>query len=220
MLDLVIYGAGGLGRELRALVRAVDPEQKKWRFLGYADDALPAGHAVGNGSVLGDRNWLAAVTRPTAVVFGVASPPVKATLHAVLAPNPKVSFPVLIHPRAWVEPSASLAPGAVVAPFCFVAVDAHLGTGVFLNSGSQVGHDTRVGDYSSVMPSANISGNVSVGAQTLIGAGAKILQGLTVGSNSTVGIGSVVLTHVPDDCTVMGYPAKRVSIAPKIPEHS
>ena len=41
-----------------------------------------------------------------------------------------------------------------------------------------------------------------------IGAGATILPGVTVGENSVVGAGSVVTKDVPDNCIVVGSPAR------------
>jgi sugar O-acyltransferase (sialic acid O-acetyltransferase NeuD family) len=210
MRDLVIYGAGGLGREVLELVRATDPQWSLWNFLGFIDDSLRAGTMVSEYPVLGGLDWLTSRVTPTAVVMGLASPSAKAHLYAKLQENPHIVFPTFVHPLAHVEPSASLAPGTVASPFCFVAVGASLGICLFLNVASQVGHDSILGDFCSLMPSVNISGNVTMGARTLVGAGAKILQGLSIGSDAVIGIGSVVLKDVPDRCTVIGYPAKIV----------
>lgn len=210
MQDLVIYGAGGLGRELLGLLRALDPDERQWRFKGFIDDSRETGDPVDGCKVVGGKKTLLSADTPLSVVMGIASPAAKASLYAELAENPHLSFPVLIHPRAYVEPSARLSPGSVVSPFCFVAVNARLGLCTFLNAAAQIGHDSTLGDFSSVMPSVNISGNVSIGPRTLVGVGARILQGLAVGADSTVAIGSVVLNDVPDQVTVMGYPARVV----------
>jgi sugar O-acyltransferase (sialic acid O-acetyltransferase NeuD family) len=215
MRDLVIYGAGGLGREVLGLVRATDPQRSRWNFLGFIDDSLRAGTQVSEYPVLGGLDWLASRAVPTAVAMGLASPSAKADLYAKLKENPHIVFPTFVHPLACVEPSASFAPGTMASPFCFVAVGASLGICLFLNVASQVGHDSVLGDFCSVMPSVNISGNVTIGPRTLVGAGAKILQGLSIGSDATVGIGSVVLKDVPDRCTVIGYPARVVKAMEK-----
>ena len=208
MRDLIIYGAGGLGREMLGLVCAMDPQRSKWNFLGFIDDGKPAGTPVSDAVVLGGMSWFSSVAGSVAVVMGLADPEAKGAVYAKLSQNPMIEFPVLVHPLAYVEPSATLAPGVIVSPFCFVALSASLGICSFLNAASQVGHDSVVGDFCSVMPSVNISGNVTIGPRTLVGAGAKILQGLKIGSDATVGIGSVVLNDVPDACTVLGYPAR------------
>ena len=85
------------------------------------------------------------------------------------------------------------------------------GIGVFLNSGAMIGHDTVVGDFTSIMPMSAISGNVVIGECCMIGVQTAIRQGLAIGRNCTVGMGSIVLRDVPDDSTVLGNPAKKVS---------
>ena len=210
MLDLVIYGAGGMGREILELVRASDPTREKWNFIGFIDDGIPVNTSLGDAAVLGGVSWLSRACSSIGVIMGLADPIVKSELYSVLSQNPKVEFPVVVHPWAYVESTASLSPGTVVSSFCFVAVDAFMGVCSFLNVASQVGHDSVVGDFCSIMPSVNISGNVTIGPRTLVGVGSKILQGLRIGSGATVGIGSVVLNDVPDGCTVMGYPARVV----------
>lgn len=51
---------------------------------------------------------------------------------------------------------------------------------------------------------------LSIGANSFIGQGALVLA--NIGCNSTVGAGSVVNREVPDGVTVMGNPARRVSL--------
>ena len=208
--DLVVYGAGGLGREMAALIRAIDPQGKQWRMAGFIDDSFPADSIVDDSLVLGGKTFLSRTERPLSVVMGIASPSAKYDIYQSLKDHSLLSFPILIHPTAWVEPSAQMAPGAVIGPFCFVAISSCLGICTFMNVSSQLGHDAKLGDFCSVMPGAAVAGNVRVGSRTLIGAGVKILQGLNIGSQSTVGMGSVVLKDVPSRATAMGYPARVV----------
>jgi UDP-2-acetamido-3-amino-2,3-dideoxy-glucuronate N-acetyltransferase len=48
-----------------------------------------------------------------------------------------------------------------------------------------------------------------------IGANATILPGITIGENAMVGAGAVVTHHVPDNCLVIGNPAKTVKFLVK-----
>ena len=212
-MKLVIYGAGGLGREMLALLRASDPGGQ-WNFIGFVDDGKRPGTRVGDAGVLGGLDWFLSEEEPVAVVMGLADPSAKASLYEKLSglPNARIKFPVMIHPLAHVEPSASFAQGTVIFPFCFIAVEASMGVCSFLNTASYLGHDSIVGDFCSVMPNANISGNVTIRSGTFVGSGANILQGLKIGSDATVGMGSVVLRDVPDGCTVVGNPAQAKKI--------
>ena len=210
-MDLVIYGAGGLGREILAFLRS-GAFDELWNFIGFIDDGKPAGACAGGATILGGIDRLLSSEEPLAVVMGLADPSVKASLYEKLSGLSNVKFPVLIHPLAHVEPSASLAPGTVIFPFCFVAVEASMGICSLLHAGALLGHDSILGNFGSVMPHAGISGNVTIGVRTFVGSGAKILQMLKIGSDATVGMGSVVLRDVPDGCTVVGNPAQAKKI--------
>ena len=47
-----------------------------------------------------------------------------------------------------------------------------------------------------------------IGDNVVIGAGAKCLGNITIGNNVMVGSNAVVLNDVPDNCTVVGIPAR------------
>ena len=50
----------------------------------------------------------------------------------------------------------------------------------------------------------------TIGNNVMISAGAKVLGSFTVGENSKIGAGSVVLSEVPPNCTVVGVPGRIV----------
>jgi sugar O-acyltransferase (sialic acid O-acetyltransferase NeuD family) len=200
---VIVYGAGGLGREILQIVKAM-PDA---RVLGYVDDGVPSETERNGARVLGGIEYIESLDSDVSVVIGISDPSVKRGIFDRLSRNPRVSFPNIAHPRAIVSEFASLSRGTVITQSCIVSVDASLGAGVFLNMGAIVGHDAKIGDYSSVMPLAAISGNVSIGEGCLIGAQSAIHQGITVGDGCIVGMGAVVIRDVPDGATVMGNPA-------------
>jgi len=51
---------------------------------------------------------------------------------------------------------------------------------------------------------------IVVGEKCWLGAGATVLPGVTIGKRSVVGAGAVVTRDVPDDCLVLGVPARVV----------
>jgi serine O-acetyltransferase len=44
-----------------------------------------------------------------------------------------------------------------------------------------------------------------------VGAGAKILGDVVIGSNVVIAANSLVISNVPDNCTVAGVPARVIS---------
>lgn len=47
-----------------------------------------------------------------------------------------------------------------------------------------------------------------IGNNVMIGAGAKIIGPVKVGNNCQIGAGAVVVHNIPDNCVVIGIPAK------------
>ena len=208
MRDLIVYGAGGLGREIAEVVRRINERHYIWNFLDFADDSPKNGFVWKTFEILGDINFIRAFGKPLDVVIGIGSPKAKKTLYEKLKELPHVHLPLIIDPAAEITNPAGIGEGTVIFPLCFVSLNVALGRCVYLNTGAYVAHDSTVGDFSSIMPHVSISGNVIIGQETLIGAGASILQGKSVGARSIVGMGSVVIDDVPEERTVVGNPAR------------
>ena len=205
---IVIYGAGGLGREIYELIDEVN----KYNILGFLDDGIINNKESVNIPILGGIEFLHNIEYPIGVVFAISDVYVKQNIYKkILQINKGHYFPIVIAKNSYVSKRAMLSEGTIVGRYCSVSTSVQLGKLVFLNTKCDIGHDSIIGDFCSLMPSVNVSGNASVGQRTLIGVQSAILQGIKIGSDVTVGMGSKVMTDVPDNCTVMGYPAKIIA---------
>lgn len=79
-------------------------------------------------------------------------------------------------------------------------------TGIVIHQWSKIGKGTTI--YQNVTI-GNANGP-KIGCNCVIGAGACILGDIVLGDNVKVGANAVVLTDIPDNCTVVGVPAKIV----------
>lgn len=206
-LPLVIYGAGGLGRELSAWVR----HQPGYVFVGFIDDFISTQARVGRDAVLGGMDAVGRLAEGGLlnVIVAIGDPVVKAEICADLSKYPVV-FPIMTHPSVIMDDRSSVTIGAgtVIAAGCVLTTDIVLGRHVLLNLNTTVGHDTEVGDFASVMPGAQISGGVTIGERVLIGTGSCLLNEVTIGMESKIGAGAVVTHDIPAHCTAVGIPAK------------
>jgi sugar O-acyltransferase (sialic acid O-acetyltransferase NeuD family) len=89
-----------------------------------------------------------------------------------------------------------------------VTSDVTIGIGVLINLSCTIGHDCIIGDFVELCPGVNVSGNCVIGSFTFIGTNSVILPNITIGKNVTVGAGSVITKNIPDNCVVIGIPAK------------
>lgn len=204
---IVIYGAGGLGREVLQLIRDTDTDGVR-EILGFIDDGVEVGVVRNDAVVLGGMEYLDALSEPIGVVFGLADPRAKERRYHALKQNPLISFPTVIHPRALIRAYTTIQEGVVIVADCHVSVNVHIGRCVLLDDSATIGHDVAIGDFSSILPQAAVSGNIDIGARCLLGVGCMLRQGISVGADAVVGMGSVVLRDVPPEAIVYGNPAK------------
>ena len=97
---------------------------------------------------------------------------------------------------------------------------ATIGKGLFIDHGNGViiGETAIVGDNVTLYQGVTLGGtgketgkrHPTIGDNVMISAGAKILGSFTVGENSKIGAGSVVLSEVPPNSTVVGVPGRVV----------
>ena len=97
---------------------------------------------------------------------------------------------------------------------------AKIGKGLFIDHGNGViiGETTVIGDNVTLYQGVTLGGtgkekgkrHPTIGNNVMISAGAKVLGSFMVGENSKIGAGSVVLSEVPPNCTVVGVPGRVV----------
>lgn len=106
--------------------------------------------------------------------------------------------------------SVHIGSGSVIMPFSVLSNHSSIGLGSLLNGYAMLGHDCTIGDFCEICPFTAISGNCEVGSFTFIGTGAILLPNIKVGKNVIIGAGSLVTKDIPDNCVVIGSPAKLV----------
>lgn len=97
---------------------------------------------------------------------------------------------------------------------------ATIGKGLFIDHGNGViiGETAIIGDNVTLYQGVTLGGtgkecgkrHPTIGNNVMISAGAKILGSFTVGENSKIGAGSVVLSEIPPNSTVVGVPGRVV----------
>jgi len=104
---------------------------------------------------------------------------------------------------------------------------ASIGKGVFIDHGMGIviGATAEVGDGVTIFHGVTLGGtgkhkgkrHPTVGAGVLLGTHATLLGPITIGANSKIGAGSVVLTDIPPNSTVVGIPPTQRIIANAAP---
>lgn len=126
---------------------------------------------------------------------------VKETLH---------EFTSCIHSSVIFSPKARHGHGCMILHGAIVQVQTILGDHVIVNTGAKIDHDCVIEDYVHIAPGVTLCGTVRIGEGSLVGAGSTILPGRKIGNWAVIGAGAVVTQDVPENCVVIGNPARNI----------
>ena len=199
-MTLLIYGAGGLGREVLAALQisgvdvagfVVDP--------GFSDGEIK-GFRV-RASVLE-----ASLSRTARFVLAVGDG--RARQQAALSLGAETEFVTVRHPAALVGPGVSIGVGAMLIGPINITTDVAVGAHTLINPGCTIAHDCVLEDFVNLGPSCSLAGRVTVREGANLGVGVSVAPGVVIGAWSTVGAGAVVIRDVEPGATVAGVPAR------------
>lgn len=211
MKDIVIYGAGGFGREIACLLKAINEIHPQWNLLGFIDDGIPAGVSNRYGKVLGNLEWLNNYQHPLSVAIAIANPKIL-LLVTTKTNNANINFPNLIAPNVsfYDKDSFQMGKGNIIFFGCRFSCDVQIGDFNLFNGFVALGHDVILGSYNILNPSVRISGEVVVGNGNFFGVQSIILQGKKIGNQTKIGVNSVIMRNTKDGYLYHGNPAKIV----------
>ncbi|MBR3449324.1 MAG: acetyltransferase [Bacteroidales bacterium] len=211
MKDIAIFGVGGFGREVLALIKDINRLEPTWNIVGFFDDGYEKGEMFNGYPNLGKMEDLNKWEAPLSLTLAIGSPTIKKKILDRIT-NPLVDYPTLIHPSVWIgdKEFVEIGKGCILCAGVMITTNVQINDFVILNLQCTVGHDTVINDHASFMPSVNISGEVIVGEGVYVGTGAKIINQLEIGAYSIVGAGAVVAERLPAHCTAVGIPAKPI----------
>ncbi len=211
MKDIVIIGAGGLGREILGLIQSINKKESRWRVKGFYDDGAECGKLIHGLPILGKVEALNAQQEALDVAIAIGDSSTRRKVYDGLNKQ-RLSFPALISPDATIldEESVSIDEGVLCCAGTILTCDITIGAFTLLNLCCTVGHDAVIEPFCSFMPSANISGETHIGAEVYMGTSSSIINRISIGGNSTIGAGAVVTKDIPADCVAVGCPARPI----------
>ena len=209
--NIVIVGAGGVGRETSLIIQQINELKSTWNLIGFIDDDVNSwGNVINGHPVIGGMDSLEKLSLDTYVVVAIANYKVKKRI--VNKINNRFKFATIVHPRVWLHDYMTLGEGTIIYEGAILTTNIKVGNHVIISPKCGIGHDSIIKDYVSLLWNVNISGNDIIEEGVMMGSASTVIQGKRIGKGSTVGAGAVVIDNIDSYSTVVGVPAKVIKV--------
>lgn len=205
MKELVILGAGDLGKEVIWLVEDINRVRPQYVILGILDDNTDkCGTQVHGYQVLGTTKMLTGLSNSHDVhaVIAMEDGSIRKRIAEELYTFDK--WETLIHPSAVISDMSTIGKGSIVFANVTVSVDTSIGNHVLCYLSSTIGNDCEIGDYVSILSKASISEHVRVGKESYLSASSIVFPHKEIGDAVKVGVGAVVSKNAKDGTVISG----------------
>ncbi|MBR3123867.1 MAG: hypothetical protein IKF42_00325 [Mogibacterium sp.] len=172
MKNIVIIGAGDLGKEVVWLIEDINKKEPTYLILGFLDDdKVKTGTDFYGYRVLGSIDQLEELAERFPVSAVIAIQDGVARKKIVEDHKAFQSWESIIHPTAVIASTSPIGRGSIVFPQVTVSVDTKLGEFLLLYIHSTVCNDCLVHGYVSVMSGSTISEHAEIAEGCLLTAG-------------------------------------------------
>ncbi|ELC8443063.1 acetyltransferase [Clostridium perfringens] len=208
MKDLIIIGAGGVGRETAWIVEQINKINPTYNLLGFLDDNKDIWGSYINGyKVLGGINYTEDNECNFEVVVAIANYEIKKNIVSRLK-DKNIRYSTIIHPSLNIHSSVEIGEGTIIYEGVIISPNVKIGNHVIISPKSGIGHDSVIKDYVSVLWNVSISGNDLIEEGVLLGSASTIIQNKIIGKASIIGAGAVIINNIEDNKIAIGVPGK------------
>ncbi|MDR0221552.1 MAG: acetyltransferase, partial [Lachnospiraceae bacterium] len=206
---LLVYGAGGLGREIVDLAQCINRDKRRWNEICFIVDAeFIKEKRVYDCEALSFEEALECQQNEEAeCIIAVGEP---ASRQKMYDKCKKAGFRTakLVAPSAFVSEAADIGEGVIISHYVVILAQCRISNNVMLQPMCVIGHDIVIGANSVIGPHVLPGGGCVIGENVFIGMGATIREQVKIGPNSIISMGAVVYNDIPDGMIVLGNPAR------------
>lgn len=210
MRDLIIIGAGGMGRTMYSNALESKGYGEKFVVKGFIDDNINALDDFPNyPPIIGTiKDYVP--QQNDVFVSSIGGTSRKPCMEEIISHGGE--FIELIHQTARIYTNVKLGKGNFIGAFTVIGNDAVIGDYNMIQSYTVIGHDVRMGNWNRIDTHVTCVGGIVIEDETNIHTSAVINHNVTIGSGAHVGALSFVIRKVKPGTTVCGNPAKKLDV--------
>ncbi len=208
MNNLIIIGAGGMGRTLYDNALESVGYGEVFVVKGFIDDNLAALDGYPDyPPVIGTiKDYIPQENDVFVSSIGGASR--RACMESVISRGG--AFMNLIHSTARIRKNVRLGTGNFIGAYVAISNDTEIGDYNMIQTYTVIGHDSKIGNWNRIDTHVVCVGGIVIEDETVIHTSAVISHNVTVETGAHVGALSFVIRKVRAGTTVIGNPAKRL----------
>ena len=208
MNNLIIIGAGGMGRSLYDNAQESVGYGEIFVVKGFIDDNLAALDEYPDyPPVIGTiKDYIPQENDVFVSSIGGASR--RACMESVISRGG--AFMNLIHSTARIRKNVRLGTGNFIGAYVAISNDTEIGDYNMIQTYTVIGHDSKIGNWNRIDTHVVCVGGIVIEDETVIHTSAVISHNVTVETGAHVGALSFVIRKVRAGTTVTGNPAKRL----------
>lgn len=208
MKNLIIIGAGGMGRTIYSNALECVGYGDTFTIKGFIDDNLNALNGVPNyPPIIGTiKDYVPQLDDVFVSSIGGAAR--RPCMEEIISRGGE--FIELIHQTARIYTNAKLGKGNFIGAYTVIGNDAVIGDYNMIQSYTVIGHDAKIGNWNRIDTHVTCVGGIVIEDEVNIHTSAVISHKVRVETGAHVGALSFVIRKVSAGTTVMGNPAKKI----------
>ena len=208
MKNLIIIGAGGMGRTFYDMARESIGYDEEYVIKGFIDDNLNALCEFENyppilGTISGYLPQIGDV-----FVCSIGGVSRRKCIESIIERGGE--FITMIHSTARIGTNVTLGEGNLIGAFTTIAADAKIGDYNFIQSYTIVGHDVTIGSWNRIDSHVMCVGGITIGDETMIHTSAMLNHNVKIGDKAHIGACCFITKDVDAGATMFASPARRL----------
>ncbi len=208
MKDLVIIGAGGMGRTIYDMARENAGFGKDFIIKGFIDDNTHSLEGFMNYPPILGTIFDYKIQPNDIFVCSIGGESRRKCMESIISRGGE--FMTMIHPSSRIGTNVHIGRGCYIGAFTTIAADAYIGDYNFIQTNTIIGHDVHIGKWNRIDSFVMCVGGTKIGDGCMIHTHAMLNHNVEVGNGAHIGACSFVVNCVPEGVTVFGNPARRL----------